>query len=62
LAIGRRLHLVWRCRGLAPHTSRSLGLALVTACWPLHPVLSNISYSTVAIVRPASRISQPDPV
>jgi len=42
--------------------SRSLGLALVTACWPLHPVLSNISYSTVAIVRPASRISHLDRV
>jgi len=29
LAIGRRLHLVWRCRGPAPGFSRSLGLALV---------------------------------
>jgi len=31
LAIRRRLHFVWRCRGPAPHASRSLGPALLTA-------------------------------
>src|SRR5439155_19373624 len=51
LAIGRRLHSVWRCRGPVRPSNRSLGLVLITLCWPRDPVLSNISYSTVVIVR-----------
>jgi hypothetical protein len=54
LAIGRRLHFVWRYRGQAPGHGVGLSDGAGDSGLAAYPVLQEVRYSTVVILRPLS--------